>query len=279
MPQSILITGCSSGIGHATAIALHQRGYRVFATARKEADLTSLKALGIEGVILDVNDATSMQKAVDHVLQATGGTLDALFNNAGFLRAGAIEDLNQDLIRQQFETNVFGPMELIRLVLPIMRKQGHGRIIQNSSILGIVAIPLCGAYNASKFALEGFSNTLRQELRGTNIHVALINPGPITSKLRDNAHALHLSEFDNTAVKGSHFTQQYQRMESSYFTPNRTDQFGVLQPEAVIKKVIHALESKKPHAHYFIGWIAASMAMLRRLAPDRLLDWLLAKAR
>ncbi len=279
MPQSILITGCSSGIGHATAIALHQRGYRVFAAARKEADLTSLKSLGIEGVILDVNDASSMQKAIDQVLQATGGTLDALFNNAGFLRAGAIEDLNQDLIRQQFETNVFGPMELIRLVLPVMRRQGHGRIIQNSSILGVVAIPLCGAYNASKFALEGFSNTLRQELRGTNIHVSIINPGPITSKLRDNAHALHLTEFDNTAIKESHFAKQYERMASSYFTPNRKDQFGVLEPTAVIKKVIHALESNNPRAHYFIGWIACAMALLRRVSPDCLLDWVLAKAR
>jgi len=186
--KSILITGCSSGIGLAAAHTLKARGYRVFATARKAADVGTLKAQGFESIQLDVNDNASMREAVAQIMLLTHGRLDALFNNAGYMQAGAIEDITPAMERAQFETNVFGPMELIRLVLPIMRKQGHGRIIQNSSILGIITMPYYGAYNASKFALEGYSNTLRQELRKTDIHVSIINPGPIISKLRDNAY-------------------------------------------------------------------------------------------
>jgi len=185
--KSILITGCGSGIGNHAAMQLKQRGYRVFASARKKEDVSKLSAAGLESVLLDVTDTASMQQALAHILQQTNGTLDALFNNAGYLQAGAIEDLTHDTNRAQFETNVFGPMELIRLVLPIMRQQGHGRIIQNSSILGVITLPYYGAYNASKFALEGFSRTLRQELYGTQIHLSIINPGPIQSELRKNA--------------------------------------------------------------------------------------------
>src|SRR5436190_5636188 len=161
--SSILITGCSSGIGLAAARFLHQRGYKVFATARKLVDLERLRAEGLTAIELDVNDSGSIAAALKQVLAATGGTLDALFNNAGYLQAGAVEDLSRDMNRAQFETNVFGPMELIRQVLPIMRAQGHGRIVQNSSILGIITLAYYGSYNASKFALDGFTNTLRQE--------------------------------------------------------------------------------------------------------------------
>jgi len=185
--SSILITGCSSGIGLCAAALLQKRGYRVFATARKLTDVEKLRQLGFEAFQLDVNDSDSMKRALDRILHETGGTLDALFNNAGYLQAGAVEDLDRKDIRAQFETNVFGPMELIRLVLPIMRKQGHGRIIQNSSILGIITLPFYGAYNASKFALDGFTNTLRQELHNTPIHISSINPGAIYSELRNKA--------------------------------------------------------------------------------------------
>ena len=278
MPQtSILITGCSSGIGYCTAIMLKQRGYRVFASARREADLEPLKAQGIETVQLDVNDSDSMQRALDYILSLTGGTLDALFNNAGFLQTGAIEDLNRDMMRAQFETNVFGLMELTQRVLPIMRKQGHGRIIQNSSILGVITIPLCGAYTASKHALEGFSGTLRQELRGTNIHVALINPGPITSKLRDNAYQKHQTSIKPHA--SPHHEAMYQRLEQTYFKPSKADKWMAKGPEAVVKKIIHALESKHPNAHYFIGMPAQILAFLRRILPDCVMDWMLSKAR
>jgi NAD(P)-dependent dehydrogenase (short-subunit alcohol dehydrogenase family) len=277
LSRSILITGCSSGIGLDCAIALKQRGYRVFACARKMADVEKLNAFGLEGVQLDVNDAVSMQRALDTITARTGGTLDALFNNAGFLQAGAIEDLSRDMIRAQFETNVFGPMELIRLVLPIMRKQGHGRIIQNSSILGVITLPYYGAYNASKYALEGFSATLRQECRGTGIFVSIINPGPIASRLRENAFQLYQQTL--AQQPGSTHAKAYEQMEQSYFQPSERDQKVMQNPSAVTKKLLHALESSHPHTHYFIGWPAIFLSILRRLLPDKALDWLLAKFR
>lgn len=272
--SSILITGCSSGIGLYTAKALQQRGYQVFASARKLEDVSKLKALGLNSIQLDVNDPASHQQALDTILKQTGGTLDALFNNAGFLLAGAIEDLKPDQIRAQFETNVFGPIALSRAVLPIMRQQGHGRIIQNSSILGLVTLPFYGAYNASKFALEGFSRTLRQELRGTSIHVSLINPGPIESALRKNAfqHYQATLQQQNTL-----HTNTYKKLEANYFDPSKSDKKIMQSPEAVIKKLILALESKKPRLHYVVGLPAQSLAILQRMLPESLFEWLLTK--
>lgn len=275
--QSILITGCSSGIGLHAAKALKARGYRVFAAARKEKDVIELKNQGFESILLDVNDNASMEKALQTVLAATGGTLDALFNNAGFLQAGAIDDLTRDLNRAQFETNVFGPMELTRLVLPIMRKQGHGRIIQNSSILGVITLPYYGAYNASKFALEGFSNTLRQELRETNIHVSIINPGPITSQLRDNAYKRYQTSIEPLA--NSAHKKEYETLEETYFKARGKSQHITQSPDLVVKKLIHALESNHPKAHYFVGFPAAMLAFIKRFLPDSAMDWLLSKAR
>lgn len=276
MTQSILITGCSSGIGYCAATSLKKRGYRVFAAARKLADVEKLSHLGLEAVQIDINDSASIQQGLEQVLKATGGTLDALFNNAGFLQAGAIEDLSRNMLRAQFETNVFGPMELISLVLPVMRKQGHGRIIQNSSILGIITLPYYGAYNASKFALEGFTNTLRQELHGSNIFVSSINPGPIYSDLRDKGYS-HYKEGVGRNKEHSAHSAAYARLEESYFnTKDRKD--GVTNgPEAVVKQLIHALENRKPRAHYYIGKGAQMMAMLRRLLPDPALDWVTKK--
>ncbi len=275
--KSILITGCSSGIGLCAATILKERGYRVFATARKPGDLERLKAQGLNEIQLDVNDSNSIQNALNEVLQQTGGTLDALFNNAGFLQAGAVEDITRDMMREQFETNVFGAMELTRLVLPIMRKQGHGRIVQNSSILGVVAMPYYGAYNASKFALEGFSNTLRQELRGTNIHVSIINPGPITSNLRNNAFTIYKQTLANH--HNSAYNHVYAQLEEFYFNPTERDKKIAQGPYAVAKKLIHALESPRPKAHYFIGFPAQLLAFLRRILPDKTMDFLLSKIR
>jgi len=271
--KSILITGCSSGIGLTSALALKERGYRVFASARKENDVARLRAQGLESLQLDVNDKNSMQKALDQVLALTGGKLDALFNNAGMLQAGAIEDLSRDQLRAQFETNVFGPMELVRLVLPIMRKQGQGRIIQNSSILGIITLPYYGAYNASKFALEAFSQTLRQELRGTSIHVSLINPGPITTQLRDNAYQLYQQQRDQR-VSSAH-EKEYTRLEQTYFKKQKNNLS--LPSSAVVKQLIHALEHPKPSTHYFVGRPAQSLALLHRLLPDCAMEWVLSK--
>jgi NAD(P)-dependent dehydrogenase (short-subunit alcohol dehydrogenase family) len=274
--KSILITGCSSGIGLAAANALKQKGYRVFAGVRKPADLTLLKAQGLESVQLDVTYPASMDYALQEILSLTGGTLDALFNNAGYLQAGAIEDLKIEQLRAQFETNVFGQIELIQRVLPIMRAQGHGRIIQNSSILGVVTLPYYGAYNASKFAIEGVINTLRQELRGTSITVSIINPGPIRSKLRDHAFQLYQDHLQPNATSSVHHAV-YKKLEEHYFHPNAQETKLTLEPEAVVKKLMLALESKHPRAHYFVGLPAQSLAFLHRILPEKTVDWLVSK--
>jgi short-subunit dehydrogenase len=274
--KSILITGCSSGIGLCAATILKDRGYRVFATARKESDVARLKSQGFESIKLDISDSASIKSAVDSILQLTNGTLDALFNNAGYLQAGAIEDLTRNMERAQFETNVFGPMELTRTVLPVMRKQGHGRIIQNSSILGIITMPYYGAYNASKFALEGFSNTLRQELYGSNIHIAIINPGPIVTHLRENAEQQYQQTIKQ--IPSSPFQKVYEQMEQVYF--KRKEKTRIAKgPEAVVKPLIHALESARPQAHYYVGAPASVFAFLRRILPDCALDWVIRKIR
>lgn len=272
MQKTILITGCSSGIGFCAAKILQKRGYRVFAAVRKETDRQKLLALGLDSLILDVDDSESIAQGLADVLEKTGGTLDALFNNAGFSVPGAVEDLSRDMMRNQFETNVFGTIELTNRVIPIMRNQGSGRIITNTSILGIITMPYRGAYNASKFALEGFINTLRQELRHTPIHVSIIVPGPIHSQFRENAHI----SFQNT-LKGKESVHQdiYQKMESFFFKPESGSRRFTLPPDAAVKKLIHALESRSPRAHYYVGMPAHVFALLRRFLPDCALDWVI----
>lgn len=271
MEKSILITGCSSGIGLRAAEILQQRGYRVFATARKMADIDRLKAQGLEGLQLDINDSISIKNALTQVLERTQGHLFALFNNCGYVQPGAIEDLSRESIRAQFETNVFGPIELTRLVVPIMRKQGYGRIIQNSSILGIITMPYIGAYSASKFALDGFTHTLRQELRHTPIHVSIIAPGPIISKLREKAKK-HFDVNVNRPENPHH--KAYQKITKRYSeAPPERETRIALPPDAVVKNLIHALESKKPKTHYYTGSGAKIFAFLRRLLSEKMLDW------
>lgn len=274
--KPILITGCSSGIGEATALLLKQRGYRVFATARKTADVERLNKQGFESLPLDVNDSASIERALARVLQLTGGKLYALFNNAGYVQAGAVDDLTREMERSQFETNVFGPMELVRRVLAPMRAQGYGRIIQNSSIMGVITLPYYGAYSASKFALEGFSRTLRLELLGTNIHVSIINPGPIHTKIRDNAY-LHYQDTLQHHHENSVHKEVYDRMEKNYFSKDRKEDRLTLGPNAVAKQVLSALESAHPKVHYYTGFPARTLAFLQRILPDKAMDWVLAK--
>lgn len=194
--RSLLITGCSSGIGHAAAHAMAARGWRVFATARKEADVARLKGEGLEALALDLDSSASIEAAVADIAERTGGRLTALFNNGAYGQPGAVEDLSRETLRQQLETNLLGTHELTTRVLPMMRAQGHGRIVQNSSVLGFAALPYRGAYICSKFALEGLTDTLRQELSGSGIHVSLIQPGPITSRFRENAHRAFRAHID-----------------------------------------------------------------------------------
>jgi short-subunit dehydrogenase len=276
MEKSILITGCSSGIGLCAAQTLHKRGYRVFATTRKQADVEKLQELGLESLVLDVNSSESIAHAVNYILKKTGGTLGALFNNAGYAVPGAVEDLTRDMMREQFETNVFGPMELANRIIPIMRKQGYGRIIQNTSILGVIAMPYRGAYNASKFALEGFSQTLRQELKNTPIKISIIAPGPITTRFRENAVGI----YDKTLRgKSSEHATTYDSMEKSLQgPPSKLEANVTLEPNAVVKQLIHALESNSPRARYYIGLPAHVFAFLRRMLPETWLDWIIAQS-
>ena len=273
-PKSILISGCSSGIGLCVAIGLKQRGHRVFATARKHADVQKLKTLGLESFMLDLDDSLSITNAVKNILALTDGTLDAVFNNGAYGQPGAVEDLSRDVLRAQFETNLFGWLELTNLLIPVMRKQGHGRIIQNSSILGLVSFPYRGAYNASKYALEGLTDTLRLELAGTNIHASLIEPGPIESQFRANAFQAYLQ---NISRDSSPHRDRYLAMEKRLTTEGPAVPF-TLPPEAVLKKVIHALESPRPKIHYYVTFPTYLFGFLKRLLPSRWLDWLLIKA-
>jgi NAD(P)-dependent dehydrogenase (short-subunit alcohol dehydrogenase family) len=271
--RTVLITGCSSGIGYHTAIGLQQRGYRVFATARQMADVERLHADGLESLQLDLDDSASIRAAVDTVLARTGGTLYALFNNGAYGQPGAVEDLSRDMLRRLFETNLFGWLELTNLLIPVMRRQGEGRIIQNSSLLGYVALKYRGAYNASKYALEGLTDTLRLELRGSNIFVSLIEPGPIASNFRDNAYR-HFKQ--NIRVEGSAHQAVYEKLAARLRTVGPVQPF-TLPPQAVLKKVILALESRKPRARYPVTVPAHVLSWLRRILPVFILDWLLAK--
>ena len=269
--KSVLVTGCSSGIGDCVARGLHARGYRVFASVRNPDDRAPFDADGIECLQLDYADSTSIDAAVEQVLERTGGRLYALFNNGAYGQPGAVEDLGREAIRQQFETNVFGWIELSNRVIPVMRAQGYGRIIQNSSILGFIALPMRGAYNASKYAIEGFSDTLRLELTGTDIHVSLIEPGPVESRFRANAYCAFKQHI---VVEDSVHRERYRKMIER-FEASGTEQPFTLPPEAVLKRVVHALESKRPRIRYPVTVPTYLFAGLKRVLGDRMLDRIL----
>jgi NAD(P)-dependent dehydrogenase (short-subunit alcohol dehydrogenase family) len=272
--KSVLITGCSSGIGVAAARALHARGWRVFATARTPADVERLNAEGLESLVLDLDDSASIRAAVAEILARTGGRLDALFNNGGFGQVGAVEDLTRDALRQQFETNLFGWVELTNLVIPAMRKQGHGRIVMNSSVLGYAAFAYRGAYNAVKFAVEGLTDTLRQELSGTGIRVILIEPGPIVSRFRENCLPHFEKHIDwRNSVHRARYEGQLARLR----TPGPAAPF-TLGPEAVVDKLLHALESPFPQARYPVTVPAVAFGWLKRFLSTRMMDWVLMRA-
>ncbi len=269
--RAVLITGCSSGIGRVTARLLRDRGYRVFATARKPADVAELEAEGFESLRLDLDDSDSIREAVDEILLRTTGTLYGLFNNGAYGQPGAVEDLRRHVLRAQFETNLFGTLELTNRIIPVMRRQGYGRIIMNSSVLGFAAMPMRGAYNASKFALEGISDTLRQELHGTGIHVVLVEPGPIETRFRANS----LQKFiENIDIDASRYREQYLRTLERLKTEGPAVPF-TLPPEAVAKKVIHALESRRPKPRYYVTFPTHLFGWLRRILGTRAMDAIL----
>jgi NAD(P)-dependent dehydrogenase (short-subunit alcohol dehydrogenase family) len=272
--RTLLITGCSSGIGLDVARTLHARGWRVFATCRQEADCDRLRAEGLESFVLDYADEASIAAAVEEVKTRTGGTLDALFNNGAFACPGAVEDLPRGALREIFETNLFGYHDLTRRVIPLMRAQGHGRIINCSSVLGLVGATWRGAYVATKFAMEGLSDVLRIEMRGTGVEVILIEPGPIATKIRENAvpHFEKWIDWEHSARR-----DQYAALRGRlYDKKTKKDRFE-LGPEAVTVKLIHALESDRPRARYYVTTPTYLMGALRRILPTRALDWMISK--
>ncbi|MDA3945660.1 MAG: SDR family NAD(P)-dependent oxidoreductase [Helicobacteraceae bacterium] len=272
MKKSILITGCSSGIGYETAHYLHRHGYDVYATARNLDDVEKLREEGLNALRLDVTDTDSIDTALESVLTQTGGTLYALFNNAGYGQPGALEDLPSEALREQFETNVIGLHEMTKRIIPVMRAQGYGRIIQHSSILGLISLRFRGAYNASKYAIEGLCDTLRLELQGSNIRVVTMNTGPIHSRFRENATKKFLQYID---IEKSVFIKEYQeevlarkekKSESDPFTK---------EPIDVNKKVLLALEKEPPRPRYYVTSATHILGTLKRLLPTAWLDKIL----
>lgn len=270
--RSVLITGCSSGIGLDAARTLKARGWRVFATCRAEADCARLRAEGLESFRLDYADPDSIAEAAARAL--AGGRLDALFNNGAYAIPGFIEDLPTEALRAIFEANFFGWHDLTRRVLPAMRAQGSGRIVQCSSVLGFAPARWRGAYVATKFAVEGYTDCLRLEMRGLPIHVSLIEPGPIATRFNVNA----LAQFDRwidcgTSARRDELAGIRARYARGDGPPNRFE----LPPSAVTAKLIHALESPRPRDRYYVTTPTYLAAALRRLAPRRVLDWVMAR--
>ncbi|WP_422373884.1 SDR family oxidoreductase [Roseibium sp.] len=270
VPRSILITGCSSGIGASAAHILRGRNWRVFPAARKQEDVDRLSEMGFEAVRLDYEDAGSIEAAAETVLEWTDGKLDAVFNNGAYAVPGALEDIPTEAMRALFEANFIGWHDLTRQLLPSMRANGAGRIVQCSSVLGFVALKYRGAYTASKFALEAYTDTLRQELAGTGILVSLIEPGPIDTKFTENTLANFDRWIGDDGLKSSAHRATYEkrrvRMESGEPGPFK------LQPEAVVKRLVHALEAKRPKARYHVTVPTTVMAVAKRVLPTSLLD-------
>ncbi|MEM6941725.1 MAG: SDR family NAD(P)-dependent oxidoreductase [Pseudomonadota bacterium] len=272
--KSILITGCSSGIGYAAAQGLRGKGWRVFAACRKREDSVRLRGEGFEAPVLDYHDEASIQSTLDEVLGATGGTLDALFNNGAYAIPGAVEDLPTEALRDIFEANFFGWHSLTRAVIPVMRAQGQGRIVQCSSVLGFAAMPWRGAYNATKFALEGLTDTLRQEMQDTKIHVILIEPGPITSEFRKNS----IGHFERWIDwKSSARAEQYERvLRQRLYSSVKKAPFE-LGPEAVVARLMQALTAYRPKPRYYVTTPTHGVGLLRRVLSTRALDRVLTR--
>ena len=271
--HSVLITGCSSGIGYQVAKDLKQRGYKVIASARHLDDVNRLNKEGIYCLQLDLANSQSIKHAFNTALEYSGGSLYGLFNNGAYGQAGAVEDLTREAMSLQFETNVIGTMELTNLAIPIMRQHGAGRILFNSSVLGFIALKFRGAYTASKYAIEGFADTLRLELSDTNITTSLIEPGPIETKFRANSFKMYQQHIDRD---NSHFKQEYLNSEKRLLKKGAAVPF-TLPASAITPKVIHALESKRPKARYYVTRPTYLLGYLKRVLSNNQLDKLLLK--
>lgn len=274
MTRTIFITGCSTGIGYTAAHQLQKHGFNVIASCRKKEDIDRLQSEGLTCLYLDYSDPQSITDAVTEVIRLTGGKLYALFNNGAYGQAGALEDLPRDALKEQFESNFFGWHQLVTELLPVMRNHNQGRIIQNSSVLGIVAMKYRGAYNASKFAIEGWTDTLRLELSETNIKISLIEPGPIETEFRSNALKAFKKwvSIENSPHKEKYLVQQ-QRLEKA-----QSGSAFVLPADSIIPPLLHALNSSKPKARYRVTFPTHLFSILKRLLPTKYLDMILNKS-
>jgi len=273
MQKTILITGCSSGIGYDTAHYLHNNGYRVFASARQEKDVQRLQEEGLETYLLDVTKPETIRQTLESILKKTEGKLYAVFNNAGYGQPGAVEDIPTDVLKEQFETNLFGLHEVTRQVIPLMRAQGYGRIIQHSSVLGLISLRFRGAYNASKYAIEGLCDTLRLELDRDDIHVVTINTGPVHSDFRKNATKKF---YEHIHGKPTIFEKEYNQELIPHEKKKTKDPF-TRDSDVVIENILKALESRKPKPRYYNTSATYLLGALKRILPTSILDKLLLK--
>ena len=273
--KTILITGCSSGIGYDAAHCLQKRNWRVFATCRKLEDCERLVNEGLESFVLDYEDEVSIKAAVSETLSRSGGKLDALFNNGAYAVPGLTQDLPRDALRAIFEANLFGYFDLINQILPTMLKQGHGRIINCSSVLGFVALHGRGAYVATKFAMEGLTDTLRLELYNQPVDIILIEPGPIKTDIRKKAQPQFEKwiDWENSLARKSYENQLMPRLYADNPPPDK----GELPASAVTDKLIHALEAVKPKPRYYVTTPTYVMGFLKRILPTRILDYFLSR--
>lgn len=271
--KTILITGCSTGIGHTCAHGMKARGWKVFVTARKDEDIARLQAEGFTAFFLDYRDQASIEACFNNVMAETSGTLDVLYNNGAYGLLGAVEDIKTDDLREQFEANFFGWHALTKLVIPVMRKQMSGRIVQCSSVLGIVSGKHRAPYSATKHAIEAFATSMRMELKPWNIHVSCIRPGPIESEfLATSLKVLHEKiDLENTAHKADYDASLSRMAKGSDSSPFK------LGPEAVLAKLIHASEAKKPKPVYSVTRLTTIADMVRRFLPTTLAEIILAK--
>jgi len=270
--KSILITGCSSGIGYDAAHGLRSRGWQVFASCRQDADCVRLRDEGFVSPKMDYAAPETLKSGLAEILSITGGTLGAVFHNGAFALPGPVEDIPTEALRSVFDANFFGWHDLTRQAIPVMRAQGHGRLILNSSVLGFAPVRWRGAYNASKFALEGLTDTLRMEMKGTGLHIVLIQPGPIRTKIRENSipHFERWIDWEKSVRADEYRTGL---LDALY--KGQVDAPFQLEPSAVTAKLIHALEHPRPRAKYKVTTPTYAMAALKRLLPTRAMDWIL----
>jgi NAD(P)-dependent dehydrogenase (short-subunit alcohol dehydrogenase family) len=273
--KSVLVTGCSSGIGLATARLLRDRGWAVLPTARKPGDMDRLRDEGFNPVQLELTDSAAIQHVANDVLRLFGGKLGALVNNAGYGQPGAMEDMTREAMREQFEVNVFGLQELTNQLVPAFRRQGYGRIVNVSSVLGRLSIPFLGIYSASKHAVEAMSDAMRVELWNSGVAVSLIEPGPIETSFRKTSKERALSQREH--FRRSPFEPYYREQMDRAETEKKLTHIFMSSPEAVARKILHALESPRPRRRYPVTAVAYGMELLRRFAPDGFIDRLMSR--